>query len=477
MYYSFSELSKHKNKFKKVFFYRICGTGMGAAACLMKEKGYEVEGGDMTFYPPMGPYLESTGIKCHTLSAISPDFLKTFDLIVVGNVVAKNSEHAKLIESLGIPYASFPATLGALVLSDLNVVGIAGTHGKTTTTYLATQIFEKLGLEPGYLIGGVMEDRPSAKLGKNYFFIESDEYDSAYFEKISKFRLYSLDHLILTSLEFDHADIFESVEAIEDEFRAVIPHIQKSFLFSEDYSSSLKLLEETKKLKEEKIIHSYGLTSVVGPIILKKESTQTSFSLNIRGENHLFVTSLTGTHNILNLSAVILFASAEGFDLALIKKAVLDLKMVRRRQEERGFFGEALVIDDFAHHPRAVSMTIDGIKTKYPDKKIIVVFEPRSATARSSLFQKEFVASFSQAEALIIAHNHLPTSVNGGASLDVSLLADDIRKEFSIPCMIAESKKEILSYLNSLAQKESLVLILSNGTCLGLWEDKDWLKK
>ena len=211
----YSDLKKIQKDIKRVFFYRVCGTGMGAAACLLKEKGYEVEGGDTNFYPPMSTYLESTGIPLHKLEKIDQEFLKSFDLIVVGNVVPNGSPDARLIEELGVNFSSFPTAIGALVLSDVNVIGIAGTHGKTTTTYFATQIFENLKADPGYLIGGVMVGRPSSKLGNGkYFFIESDEYDSAYFEKISKFRSYAIDNLILTSLEYDHADIFASVEAI-----------------------------------------------------------------------------------------------------------------------------------------------------------------------------------------------------------------------------------------------------------------------
>ncbi len=180
----YSGLKKIQATVKKVFFYRVCGTGMGAAACLLKEKGYLVEGGDSNFYPPMSTYLESTGIPLHKVDQITREFLKSFDLIVVGNVIPKGGADATLIEELGVKFVSFPTAIGALVLSDVNVVGIAGTHGKTTTTFFATQIFENIGADPGYLIGGVMEGRPSAKLGNGkYFFIESDEYDSAYFEK------------------------------------------------------------------------------------------------------------------------------------------------------------------------------------------------------------------------------------------------------------------------------------------------------
>ena len=192
---------------------------MGAAACLLRESGRHVEGADVAFAPPMDAYLRSTGIPLHPLAEVSDNYLKSFDLIVVGNVVARNSPDAQRLERLGVPLISFPAALNKFILQDKRVVGVAGTHGKTTTTFLAVQVFEALGEKPGYFIGGVMEDRGSSHIGeRELFFIESDEYDCAWFEKIAKFRLYNISDLILTSLEYDHADIYGSLEDIVDQF-------------------------------------------------------------------------------------------------------------------------------------------------------------------------------------------------------------------------------------------------------------------
>ncbi|TGD46667.1 Mur ligase domain-containing protein, partial [Halobacteriovorax sp. Y22] len=155
---------------KKVFFYRICGTGMGAAACLLKESGLEVAGADRMFYPPMSTYLESSGIDIFNLEDENlKDIIKGYDLIVVGNVVARQSDDARMLEELGIPFCSFPAAIGAFVLKNKKVVGVSGTHGKTTTTYFGVQLFEKLGMNPGYLIGGVMDERPPARTGEGEY--------------------------------------------------------------------------------------------------------------------------------------------------------------------------------------------------------------------------------------------------------------------------------------------------------------------
>ncbi len=456
---------------KKVFFFRICGTGMGAAACLLKEKGLHVEGGDSNFYPPMSTYLETTGIPCHQLNNVTAEFLKSFDLIVVGNVVAGSAPEARMIEELGVPFCSFPSAIGALVLSDVNVIGIAGTHGKTTTTYLATQMFENLNLNPGYLIGGVMEGRPSSRLGSGkYFFIESDEYDSAYFEKISKFRSYSLDNMILTSLEFDHADIFNSVEDIKKQFKAALPFIEKRMIVSSDYPAIVELHEESD-LDNKRHWIFYGEKSPVGPKNIVGSETGSNFNLNFNGKELSFKTNVIGTHNILNLSSVILYALCEGIEADKINGAIADLKMVKRRQEERGYYKGTLVIDDFAHHPRAVELTIQAIKTKYPKKKIHVIMEPNSATARSAIFQKEFTESLSAVDSVVFTKPTRPTSVKGVGDLDIEKITAAVRatgRHGQVVGTLTELRSEIEKNIG----ENNLILILSNGTCLGLWESE-----
>jgi UDP-N-acetylmuramate: L-alanyl-gamma-D-glutamyl-meso-diaminopimelate ligase len=471
---NYTDLKKIQKDIKRVFFYRVCGTGMGAAACLLKEKGLIVEGGDTNFYPPMSTYLESTGIPLHKLDKIDQAFLKTFDLIVVGNVIPNGGPDAQLIEELGVKFSSFPTAIGALVLSEVNVIGIAGTHGKTTTTYLATQVFENLKTNPGYLIGGVMEGRPSSKLGSGkYFFIESDEYDSAYFEKISKFRSYSIDNLILTSLEYDHADIFGSVEEIKDQFRAAIPHISKKFIFSSDYVAANELFTEFASEDKSRWM-KYGEHSEIGPRILNAGPTGTSFQLKYNKEEFVFETNLIGKHNILNLAAVMLYALTEGFTKEEIQSAIKDLQMVKRRQEVRGIYKDALVIDDFAHHPRAVELTLDGIITKYPGKNIHVVMEPNSATARSAIFQKEFEQSLARAASVIFTKPSRPTSVKNVGDLDIYKIVDEVKRSGRAGSVVG-NLAELMGEIEKVTGDKNVILILSNGTCLGLWES-DFVK-
>lgn len=471
----YSTLKKLQANIKRVFFYRVCGTGMGAAACLLKEKGFIVEGADSNFYPPMSTYLESTGIPLYKLEQVTQDFLKSFDLIVVGNVIPKGGADASLIEESGVKFSSFPTAIGALVLSDVNVIGIAGTHGKTTTTYIATQIFENLKANPGYLIGGVMDSRPSSRLGSGkYFFIESDEYDSAYFEKISKFRSYSIDNLILTSLEYDHADIFNSVEEIKDQFRAAIPHIEKKFIFSCDYIAAVELFNEFSDGNKERWM-KYGEKSEIGPKILSSNENGTTFQVTYNNNTLKFETNLIGRHNILNLTSVILYALTEGFSHAELSKAITNLQMVKRRQELRGIYNGSLVIDDFAHHPRAVELTLDGIITQYPGKNVHVIMEPNSATARSAIFQKEFEEALSRASSVIFTKPTRPTSVKNVGDLDIYKIIDHV-KASGRPGSVVGNLTELMIEIDKIANAQNVILILSNGTCLGLWES-EFIKK
>lgn len=461
-------LINKKDSIKKIFFYRICGTGMGAAACLLREKGYEVEGGDINYFPPMSDYLKQTGIPLHDLGETSWDSLKEYDLIVVGNVVPRQGENARKIEELGVPFCSFPAILGAFVLHDLNVIGVAGTHGKTTTTFFLTQVFENLKQEPGYFIGGVMEGRPSAKLGSGrYFFIESDEYDSAYFEKISKFRSYTLNHMILTSLEFDHADIFDDIEDIKKEFAPVLENIKGQVIANADYNA----IEDLKVRYQDRDWTLYGVHSDNGPKIVESNSQGTTFEVRVKGNWQLFKTNVVGEHNILNLSTCILYAAAEGFRNEEIQKAIESLTFVKRRQELRGHYKGVPVIDDFAHHPRSVACTIDTIKTSYPDKKLIVVLEPNSATARSNIFQDEFAESLVNADEVIFARPERATTVKSAQNLDFDLMGQELIVH-GTKATTANSLEELRLHMNEAVEKnpQSLLLILSNGTCLGLWK-------
>lgn len=470
-YYRHDQLKAEKETFKKIFFYRICGTGMGAAACILKEKGYEVAGVDAKYAPPMSTYLEETGIPLLKMEDFSFEMLKDYDLIVVGNVVPRNSDDARSIEASGVPFTSFPSALGAFVLGSIsNVVGLSGTHGKTTTTYFCVQLFEKLGLDPGYFIGGVIPGKPSSKLGGGkYFFIESDEYDSAYFEKISKFHSYFIDHLVITSLEFDHADIFSSIEDIKNQFRKLIPQVTSSFLINSDYPEALSLFEVYKD-QADKDLNFYGSMSELGPKKIEVKEGLTTFNLRLDGKDEVFTTKVIGKYNIFNLSVAIFYAHKQGAKIEDIRRAAREMEMVKRRQEERGYYNKTLVVDDFAHHPTAVKLTLEALKQKYPNKPLHVILEPNSATARSSLFQKEFGDSLCvDLASLVIAQPVNSTTAMGLQDLDCQKLAHYVNEQTGLAATVVTELDSLRKKLKEISQNEGILAVLSNGTCLGLW--------
>lgn len=463
------DLISRRNQIKKVFFYRICGAGMGPAAVLVKQAGFDVQGADSAYYPPMSTFLETTGIPLFKLDDVTPEFLKQYDLIVVGNSVSGKAEAARMIEKVGVPFTSFPSALGSLVLKDKNVIGIAGTHGKTTTTYFMTQLLEKLNQNPGYLVGGIIEGREPAKLGDKYFVIESDEYDSAYFHKISKFRLYEMKNMILTSLEYDHADIFSSVEKIEDEFRDVIPGMKSTLIFNQEYASAMKLFNDYSGKNPSQKWFLYGSGSKTGPFNVKTFENGSEFEIDWKGERVPFKSSVVGNHNVLNLTSCLIFLLAEGFPVQDVQKAALEIGMVKRRQEVRGKYKNMIVIDDFAHHPRAITVTLDAIRSRFKNKKIVTIFEPISATARSSIFQAEFRDSLAGSDKVIIAKASIPTTALNGKDLDVDLLAKEI-SEKGKPAVCVSKLEELRAQIDQSNDTDSVLLVLSNRTCLGLWE-------
>jgi UDP-N-acetylmuramate: L-alanyl-gamma-D-glutamyl-meso-diaminopimelate ligase len=464
-----ADLIKQRSNIKKVFFYRICGAGMGPAAVLVKQAGFDVHGADSAYYPPMSTFLETTGIPLFKLEDVTPEFLKQYDLVVVGNSVSGKSDAARMIEKAGVPFTSFPSALGSLVLREKNVIGIAGTHGKTTTTYFMTQLLEKLNQNPGYLVGGIIEGRDPAKLGEKYFVIESDEYDSAYFHKISKFRLYELKNIILTSLEFDHADIFPSVEKIEDEFRDVLPGMKSTLVFNQEYPSAMKLYHEYADKSATQRWYLYGAGSAAGPHDVKTFENGSEFTVVWNGEKVPFRSSVVGHHNVLNLTSCVLFLLAEGFSVSDVQKAAVDIGMVKRRQEVRGYYKDMIVIDDFAHHPRAITVTLEAIRARFKKRKVITIFEPISATARSNIFQQEFRESLLDSDKVIIARASLATTALGGKDLDVDQLSREIAAKGKSACVVSKLD-ELRSKIDQYAEKDSVLLVLSNRTCLGLWE-------
>lgn len=307
---------------------------------------------------------------------------------------------------LNLPFCSLPQAMGEFIIADRDSFVISGTHGKTTTTSLMSWVAENVGKKPGFLIGGIPKNfsqsfkNPEA----NTFVIEGDEYDMAYFDKVPKFIHYCLKNVILTSVEFDHADIYKDFDAVKDAFKKLMQLIPSngSLVYWGD-DENVKSIADTCTIKSK---FSYGLKdkSDYQVVNIKQNKGETSFEILFKGEKISdFKTEMTGNYNILNATSVVAQAHIQRWDMSKVNAALESFSGVKRRQEILGEFGGVLLIEDFAHHPTAVKQTVKAIQDKYEGRKVFSVFEPRSATSRRKVFQKDYVDAFQNAHEILIA--------------------------------------------------------------------------
>ena len=445
----------------------ICGTGMSALAGMFKEKGFKVTGSDQNVYPPISDILKEQGIEIRV--GYKPENLADKPgLVIVGNAVSRNNPEVEALLQSKIPYLSMPQALKEFFLKGKKKIVIAGTHGKTTTSSIAAWILEACGKDPGFLIGGIPKNfERNYKLGKGEFFvIEGDEYDTAFFDKGPKFLHYEADVAILTSVEFDHADIFKDFSQVEDAFRKFIqkiPRESKLILCGED-KNLMKLSCETTCQTE-----TYGISKEDKRSYdwsLEKESKgngETIFKIihkgNILGEG---VTSLLGDHNLANLLGTVAALSGLGLSIDEIKTGIKTFLGVKRRQEVVGEEKGITVVNDFAHHPTAVRETIRAFKESYPERRIWAVFEPRSNTSRRNIFEKKYAEAFLEADKIIIAgvynQNLLDDEIRFSPQRVIDTLRNNDKEAFYI-----EKVDDIITHLVTNLKTGDIVLIMSNG--------------
>ncbi len=446
----------------------ICGTGMASLAGLLKQKGFHVMGSDNNVYPPMSTELERQGIPI--FSPYNADNLKNAkpDLVIVGNAISKtNVEAAYLLES-SIPYISMPQALNQFFLRDSDVIVISGTHGKTTTTSLMAHLLTQMGLKPSFLIGGVSRDFGSNfSIGSGkYFVIEGDEYDTAFFDKGPKFLHYNPKHVIMTSLEFDHADIYRDLAHITESFVKLAGIIPASgSLHANDGYTPLKEVVKHALCR----VRSYGSHNGDFRVVnFLPSASGSTFDLALNGKKILSLTSpLTGIYNAENVAACFSVLEHLKLDLTQAAKALTEFKGVKRRQEVLYDKNDVVLIDDFAHHPTAVSETILGIKNKYPHHHLVAVFEPRSNTSRRAVFQDAFAKSFSKADEVILANVNNPEKIIGDKILDVEKLVADITKT-GREAHRAPDNAAIVKIITENKKRPLCVLVMSNGDFGGL---------
>lgn len=432
----------------------ICGTFMGSLAILAKQLGHEVSGSDVNVYPPMSTQLEMAGIELKSGYLVDHLYPKP-DQIIVGNVLARGNEVTEYLLNNHIPFTSGPAWLHENVLQDRWVLAVAGTHGKTTTTSMLAWILEHCGLEPGFLIGGVPENFDySSKLGNSkYFVIEADEYDTAFFDKRSKFVHYCPHTLVINNLEFDHADIFDDMDAIKRQFHhllRILPNEGK-LIFNHDDQNIRDVIEMGCWTPVESFSTSNSSATWFAKDI-DLRSTQFTLQQNDkpRGVGAL---DLFGRHNIANAIAAVAAAQHAGVYVEDALQALTSFSGVKRRLEHKGTFNEISVYDDFAHHPTEVAATISAFKDQRPDGRIITVFEPRSNTMRLGIHAEQLANAFKDADQVLMFE---PKDLQWS----IQQIADQIQPQ----CKIFSNVEEIITdLLNEVKQKDN-ILILSNGS-------------
>ncbi|MDH5727545.1 MAG: UDP-N-acetylmuramate:L-alanyl-gamma-D-glutamyl-meso-diaminopimelate ligase [Gammaproteobacteria bacterium] len=431
----------------------ICGTFMGGVALLAREKGFKVTGSDAAVYPPMSTQLEEQGIELiQGYSSEQFSFLQP-DLVVIGNAMSRGNEAVEYVLNNNLAYTSGPEFVSRYVLQDKWVLAVAGTHGKTTTSSMLAWILEAAGMKPGFLIGGVAENFSiSARLGDSDFFvIEADEYDTAFFDKRSKFVHYRPRSLILNNLEFDHADIFKDLHAIQTQFHHLVRIVPQQGLIV--CNSDEENLSEVLAQGCWTPVENFSQNSETDWSFNLRNPDGSSFDVLLNNKNlGSVVWPIIGLHNVSNAISAIAAARHAGVPVSESIQALSEFKTVKRRMELLGDVSGIKVYDDFAHHPTAIETTLHGLRQKVGKEKIIAILEPRSNTMKLGVHKDTLAASVQHADSLLVLQ-----------SPDISWSADSAFAQAKIPVLVFQSVEDIIESVVALAKPGDHILIMSNG--------------
>ena len=440
----------------------ICGTAMASLAGILKDLGYKVSGSDQNVYPPMSTQLEKLGIPIQ-IGFKKENLQPRPDLVIVGNVVSKTNPEAEALLATDIPYTSLPKALGEFAIANRDSYVIAGTHGKTTTTSLMAWVTDALGLEAGYLIGGIpLNYGFSFRAPKgNAFVIEGDEYDTAFFDKVPKFIHYKPKHVILTSVEFDHADIYKDLDHVKSAFKQLLELIPAdgTLVYNAEDKNIKDILPACKAKKV-----SYG-TSTGDYHMSKREVIEgrNQFTV-IKGQERVadLALKIFGEHNSMNALGVFALAETLKWPRNKVLQAMADFKGVKRRQELLGEFNGVTVIEDFAHHPTAVDLTLKCMHERFPGRRVVAVFEPRSATSRRKVFQDDYARAFGSADLIFVASPFDQTKIDAANRFSTEELIQDLRQKGKTAEQGADVQ-DLLTKMAPLVKPKDVILIMSNG--------------
>jgi UDP-N-acetylmuramate: L-alanyl-gamma-D-glutamyl-meso-diaminopimelate ligase len=438
----------------------ICGTFMGGIAALARALGHKVTGSDQSVYPPMSEQLEALGIDL--IEGYDPDQLKLKpDVVVVGNVMSRGNPLIEALLDSGIPYTSGPEWLSRHLLAQRWTMAVAGTHGKTTTSSILTWILEYAGLEPGFLIGGVPGNfNVTARLGKGqHFVVEADEYDTAFFDKRAKFVHYRPRTAILNNLEHDHADIYPDVAAIQWQFHQLIRMVPHNGLIVANAAEAnvMQVIDMGCWTPVERFAGA-SAGDAAWYVAVEPGGDYSAFAI-MEGDQKMAEVnwSMLGRHNAENGLAAMLAARHAGVELAKSVEALREFKGVRRRMEVRGVVDDITVYDDFAHHPTAIHTTIDGLRRKIGNARLIAVLEPRSNTMKLGSHRDAIAGSLGQSDRVWMYQGP-------AVKWDVAGAVESLGAKARVSTDVGKLIDELDSYL----KPGDHVLIMSNGGFEGI---------
>ncbi len=454
---------------KNVHLVAACGVGMASLAGLLKGRGFRVTGSDANVYPPMSDQLAALGIPLRSPYAAG-NIPGDAELVVVGNAVSRDNPECLEAARRGLPCLSMPQALARFFLSGKEPLVVAGTHGKTTTASLLAWALYDLGADPSFLVGGVPKNFAAGyRLGEGpHFVVEGDEYDTAYFDKGPKFLHYLPRTVLLTSIEFDHADIYRDLSHLRESFRMLMRIIPAGGLLvaCADYPDVLSVAGEASCGVVRYRTGDGGGKTPPGPEWTVRVTGDgggvTRCRMETDGRRVDLRMPLPGSHNAANAAGVAIVLMEMGYPPERVGEAIARFGGVRRRQEVVGEFGGVLVVDDFAHHPTAVRETIAAVRSRYPGRRVVAVFEPRSNTSRRKIFQEEFSRALATADELVLAGVFGAERIPEPERLDPeAVVAAAVFR--GVPARLVPEVDGIVEYLSGTVRGGDLVLIMSNG--------------
>lgn len=446
-----------------IHFIGICGTAMGSVAAAMQAKGFTVTGSDENVYPPMSTFLEEQGVKIFSGYKAS-NIPETAEVIVVGNAVSRGNDEAEAALERKLLYVSLPEVLKEHFLRGKRNLVVSGTHGKTTTSSLLAWLLKSAGVDPSHMIGGIPRNlgKGAAFTDSDFVVLEGDEYDTAFFDKRSKFLHYLPEVVIVNNVEFDHADIYDSLDEIKLTFTRLLNIVPRNGVayVNGDCSNSMDVAKGAPAP-----VTTVGLGDGCDLQVTNIDYRPDCTCFDLDGESYQI--PLAGEFNVRNAAMAICAARFSDFTPDQIREGLLAFEGIARRQEVRGTAGGVRVIDDFAHHPTAIGLAVDSLRQQYPGSRLWAIFEPRSNTTRRNIFQDELAANLGKADIAVVAAVPDPEKLEESDRLDPEKLMADISVAGTASHYCADVDT-IVQLVAAEAKSGDTVAVLSNGGFEGI---------